>query len=206
MSDLEAALAHPGIRRLARTLASRRPVHADPPEPFRRAAVALLLRRAPDESLELLLIKRAEHAGDPWSGHIALPGGRQDPGDLTSLHTALRETMEEIGIDVEARGRVLGPLDELGPTTPRLPPLVISPHVAVVEYGLPMTLSHEVALAFWVPLERLRDPAASQEVDLDLATGMRRVTGLTYEEHLIWGLTERILRGFFALLDEPDIA
>ncbi len=73
--------------------------------------------------------------------------------------------------------------------------------MAVVERSLPLTLSPEVASAFWVPLETLRHPTASREVDLDLATGVMRVSSLSYKEHIIWGLTERILRQFFALLD-----
>lgn len=167
--------------------------------------MALLLRLGTAEELELLLIKRATYASDPWSGHVALPGGRQEPADPTLLHTAIRETREEVGVDISGHGTVLGVLDEVGPSTPRLPPLTILPHVAAVQRDLPLTLSREVADAFWVPLSRLRDPAASREVDLDLATGVRRVRSLSYKEHIIWGLTERILRQFFAILDAPEV-
>ena len=167
--------------------------------------MALLLRLGTAEELELLLIKRATYASDPWSGHVALPGGRQEPADPTLLHTAIRETREEVGVDISGHGTVLGVLDELGPSTPRLPPLTILPHVAAVERDLPLTLSREVADAFWVPLSRLRDPAASREVDLDLATGVMRVRSLSYKEHIIWGLTERILRQFFVILDSPEV-
>jgi 8-oxo-dGTP pyrophosphatase MutT (NUDIX family) len=197
-------LAHPEVRRLAHALAGRTAQRHELDDPIRRAAVALLLRLGEAGALELLLIKRAVYASDPWSGHVALPGGRQEPGDATLLHTAIRETREEVGVDIAGRGLVLGVLDELGPSTPRLPPLTILPHVAVIEREVPLTLSHEVAEAFWVPMARLRDPAASREVDLDLATGVRRVRSLSYQEHIIWGLTERILRQFFALLDARD--
>jgi 8-oxo-dGTP pyrophosphatase MutT (NUDIX family) len=204
VSPLHETLGHPDIRRLAHALAARQARRHDPDDPVRRAAVALLLRLGAAGALELLLIKRAVYASDPWSGHVALPGGRQEPGDATLLHTAIRETREEIGVDIAGQGMVLGVLDELGPSTPRLPPLTILPHVAIVERALPLTLSREVADAFWVPLALLRDPAASREVDLDLATGVRRVRSLSYKEHIIWGLTERILRQFFALLDASD--
>jgi 8-oxo-dGTP pyrophosphatase MutT (NUDIX family) len=189
---------------LAGRLSERTAIRFDPTDPVRRAAVALLLRLGTAEELELLLIKRATFASDPWSGHVALPGGRQEPADPTLLHTAIRETREEVGVDISGHGTVLGVLDELGPSTPRLPPLTILPHVAAVERDLPLTLSREVADAFWVPLSRLRDPAASREVDLDLATGVMRVRSLSYKEHIIWGLTERILRQFFAILDSPE--
>jgi 8-oxo-dGTP pyrophosphatase MutT (NUDIX family) len=204
VSPLRGVLAHREIRRLAQALASRVPVRHDPDDPIRRAAVALLLRLGDGDALELLLIKRAIYESDPWSGHVALPGGRQEPGDPTLLHTAIRETREEIGVDISGQGVVLGVLDELVPSTPRLPPLTILPHVAAVERDLPLTLSREVADAFWVPLSVLRDPAASREVDLDLVTGVRRVRSLSYKEHIIWGLTERILRQFFALFDASD--
>jgi 8-oxo-dGTP pyrophosphatase MutT (NUDIX family) len=189
---------------LAGRLSERTAIRFDPTDPVRRAAVALLLRLGTAEELELLLIKRATFASDPWSGHVALPGGRQEPADPTLLHTAIRETREEVGVDISGHGTVLGVLDELGPSTPRLPPLTILPHVAAVERDLPLTLSREVADAFWVPLSRLRDPAASREVDLDLAAGVTRVRSLSYKEHIIWGLTERILRQFFAILDAPE--
>ena len=203
VNTLQDVLDHPEIRHLSHTLSGRAAARHDPADPIRRAAVFLLIRLGPAGELELLLIKRAVYASDPWSGHVALPGGRHEPGDPTLLHTAIRETREEVGIDVPAHGAVLGVLDELGPSTPRLPPLTILPHVAVVERNLPLTLSSEVADAFWVSLSRLRDPAASREVDLDLATGVRRVRSLSYKEHIIWGLTERILRQFFAILDAP---
>jgi 8-oxo-dGTP pyrophosphatase MutT (NUDIX family) len=189
---------------LAGRLSERTATRFDYTDPVRRAAVALLLRLGTAEELELLLIKRATYASDPWSGHVALPGGRQEPADPTLLHTAIRETREEVGVDISGHGTMLGVLDELGPSTPRLPPLTILPHVAAVERDLPLTLSREVADAFWVPLSRLRDPAASREVDLDLATGVMRVRSLSYKEHIIWGLTERILRQFFAILDSPE--
>lgn len=204
MSPLRDVLEHADVRRVARVLSARSASRIDPADPIRRAAVALLLRLGQNDDLELLLIKRAIYASDPWSGHVALPGGRQEPGDATLLHTVIRETREEIGVDIARQGAVLGVLDEVGPASPRLPPLSILPHIAVVERSLPLTLSAEVADAFWVPLTTLRDPAASREVDLDLATGMRRVRSLSYREHIIWGLTEHILREFFALVDLRD--
>ncbi|HUF29464.1 MAG TPA: CoA pyrophosphatase [Gemmatimonadaceae bacterium] len=201
MSPLQDVLAHPDVRRLAGALSARAAKRLDPRDEVRRAAVAVLVRLGDSSSLELLLIKRADYASDPWSGHVALPGGRQEPTDPSLLQTAIRETREEIGVDISHHGALLGVLDELGPSSPGLPPLSILPHVAVVERSLPLTLSPEVASAFWVPLETLRDPTASREVDLDLVTGVRRVSSLSYKEHIIWGLTERILRQFFALLD-----
>lgn len=72
---------------------------------------------------ELLFIRRAPSATangtrSRWSSHVAFPGGRQEPTDETSLYTALRETWEEIGIDLAESDFVqVGRLDEREITT-----------------------------------------------------------------------------------------
>lgn len=53
---------------------------------------------------EVLFIKRAGRAGDRWSGHTALPGGKRDPQDADDVAAAIRETREEVGLDLTARG------------------------------------------------------------------------------------------------------
>jgi 8-oxo-dGTP pyrophosphatase MutT (NUDIX family) len=90
------------------------------------AAVALLLR--PRSTVELLLIQRAEHPSDPWSGHMALPGGRRDPGDPDLLHTALREVREETGIKAQRDAQLIGALDEVQARSRRQPPVLVTPY------------------------------------------------------------------------------
>ena len=123
---LERLLTHPDLVRLGRGLAERpgKPIEAEPL--MRWAAIALVIRPQPAEP-ELLMIKRAEIEGDPWSGHIACPGGRAEPGDRDLEHTAIRETWEETGIDLARDGKILGTLDDVSPRTPVLPPIVIRP-------------------------------------------------------------------------------
>ena len=195
-----ALLNHPVVHRLARALSEHRPAQLETEEPLRRAAVALILRDGGGGALELLMIKRAAFEGDPWSGHVALPGGRQEPGDASLEATAIRETWEETGIDLARDGCVIGRLDDLQPRTPRLPPLVITPFLAVLARDVPIVLSPEVAEAFWVPLAALQDPSASREIVLELTGGPRTVPSFQHEGYTIWGLTERILRQFLALL------
>ncbi len=199
--NLDVALADPFVARLRSALATRAPQQGIYSAKVRMAAVALLLRLPQPEMPEVLLIKRATYESDPWSGHVALPGGRQEEGDRDLRETAVRETREELAIDVDSDGHVLGLLDDVVPSSPRLPPIVIRPYVGIVTASLLPVLSHEVAAAFWIPLERIRDPGArvrtvvnARGVDLD-------VDGYQLGEHLIWGLTERILRNFFELLD-----
>src|SRR6266581_316587 len=79
---------------------------------FARAAVAVVLREGA-EGAELIVIHRSHRRGDPWSGHMALPGGRQDAADRDLVATVTRETREEVGVDLERHGELLGNLDDL---------------------------------------------------------------------------------------------
>ena len=167
-------------------------------EGAREAAVALLLRS--HEELELLLIKRAEHEADPWSGHMALPGGRRDDNDSDLLHTAIRETAEEVGITTSRDLQYIGPLDEVSPRNPRLPPLIIAPFVfAVAPDTTPVIDAREVEAAIWVPVSALRDEAAASEILISLEGGSRAFPSLRYGEYVIWGLTHRILTQFLEI-------
>src|SRR5690606_13503153 len=127
---------------------------ADRQPQLREAAVALVLR--PRESLELLLIRRAELPGDPWSGHVALPGGRRSGADGDLLTTACRETEEEVGIPLQKVGTFIGALDEVAPSSPLLPPIVVAPFVLAVPPATAATPDpREVQAALWVPVDAL---------------------------------------------------
>jgi len=88
---------------------------AEEEEGVRKAAVALIFRIGQQGALELLFIKRAEYPGDPWSGQIAFPGGREEARDASLAETAIRETREETEIDLEREGMMIGTLDDLRP-------------------------------------------------------------------------------------------
>jgi 8-oxo-dGTP pyrophosphatase MutT (NUDIX family) len=176
-------------------------VEVDPE--VRRAAILLTLRLREDGEPEILMIKRAEAEGDPWSGHIALPGGRMEPGDADLSMTALRETREETGVDVARDGRLLGALDDLMPRTPTLAPIVIRPFVALVRADVAIVPSHEVAAAFWVPLSVLRAPTAWGTGAVRVRDGERTVSVFRHGDYVVWGLTERVLRQFLAYVGEP---
>jgi 8-oxo-dGTP pyrophosphatase MutT (NUDIX family) len=189
---------------IAGRLARHRVRPADPPITH-RAAVALLLRDGCDDR-DCLFIRRAEHPADPWSGQMAFPGGRSEPDDKGLLTTALRETREEIGVDLARDGQLLGALDELraagGP--PGLA-LAIAPFVFRVDPGLTLRLSSEAQSAHWIAWRDLRAP--ENQVTLEhLHAGQRFVRpSIRCGGLIIWGLTYAMFTNLVSLLgDEPQ--
>jgi 8-oxo-dGTP pyrophosphatase MutT (NUDIX family) len=189
----------PTIEEIRRALASRPP--ASLPEPLpRNAAVAVVLREATG-GLEALFIRRADHPGDFWSGHVAFPGGRAVPGE-PSTDTAVRETAEEVGLDLRERGEILGGLDEIQAIgRGRVMRLSIRPWVFALRGPVPpLTLSHEVASAHWLAVRDLLDPERRAPFPYvhegqELVLPSLRVDGL-----VIWGLTYRMLEIFQEVL------
>jgi len=206
VTSIDALLELPDVRRLRAALAARPGVRIDADDGVRRlAAIALVLRPGVGVGMEgdpeLLMIKRAEAEGDPWSGHIACPGGRMEPGDHDLEQTAVRETWEETGVDLARDGRVLGALDDISPRTPSLPPIIVRPFIAVVKPELEIVQSSEVAEAFCVPLAALRERAAWGTAMVPVrGYGERQVTAFRHGNYTVWGLTERVLRQFLEYL------
>jgi len=164
-----------------------------------RAAVALVVRGR--EDLDVLLIKRARHERDPWSGHMALPGGRHDPEDASLLETAVRETREETGLDLDRLGVHLGRLGGVAPRSVELPRLSIVPFVFGVPHDAPAEVaSVEVEAVHWVPLHVLRAAETHADVEIPLPDGPRVFPCLRVADEVVWGLTYRILEDFLARL------
>jgi len=205
VTALDAVLAHPDVARLARRLAARSGRQLEAEGVARYAAIALVLRLGADGEPELLMIKRAEFEQDPWSGHIACPGGRMDPTDRDLEHTAIRETWEETGIDIAAHGQTLGTLDDISPRTPALPPLVIRPYVAVVESDVTIIASPEVAEAFWVPLSAIRETTSWIRAMVRIRNvGEREEDVFRHGDYTVWGLTHRALVQFVERMAENE--
>ena len=169
-----------------------------------RAAVALVLRppRRTAEGPRVLLIRRAIVEGDPWSGHVAFPGGRVDPADGGPRHTAEREAAEEVGLDLASAER-LGRLDDLAG---RSIPIVVSAFVYGLAEAPPLHFSREVVAASWVPFSDLLDPARHVSERFDYQGHVLEVpaidTGIGPGPPL-WGLTYRFLELFLGMLDHP---
>jgi 8-oxo-dGTP pyrophosphatase MutT (NUDIX family) len=154
----------------------------------RQAAVALILVPEPDR---VLIIRRAVRRGDPWSGQLALPGGRRAPGDTDLYATARRETREEVGVVLPPHGAT--PLDDLAPRTPTLPPIVVRPFLVILDREPAIRSNDEVAAHAWVPLADLAAPGARGAATVSLDDRAVPVLGYRLPEGLLWGMTERIL-------------
>lgn len=179
---------------------------ASPPAPTteipRQAAVSIVLHDA--AAPRVLLMKRVERVGDPWSGHISLPGGGYHASDGDLRVTAIRETREEMGIDLDG-ARLLGNLAPLHPRAagPRSGPTAVqvTPFVFVTEVALEPICGPEALAAFWLPLElavsgAIEQPYRIPNTELDFPSWR-------YEGHIIWGLTRRILDDLLTVANIP---
>jgi 8-oxo-dGTP pyrophosphatase MutT (NUDIX family) len=187
------------LKEARRTLRDYQPVEIPFETGMIAAAVAVILHDG-DEGIEALFIHRAVRIGDTWSGQIAFPGGRREPGDVDLLDTAIRETHEEIGVDLTSAER-LGTLDDLYPRTPVLPPVVVRPFVFALTSRPPTVLNQEVQDAFWVSFRSFDAPGVRGEITIDHPGIPRRVLpSYTLGKHTIWGMSERILTPLITLV------
>ena len=172
-----------------------------PTEPgVTHAAVTLFLRPA-GGSAEILFIKRAERDGDPWSGHIAFPGGRAEKWDDSLLDLAMREASEEVGIDAREGGRLLGRLPTFRPLSTRIPSVSVAPFVALAPpNAVPRLQPEEVREAFWMSIVELKRTGRSAMVRWEDGDGAREMPAFPSPQGPIWGITERILSQFLALV------
>jgi 8-oxo-dGTP pyrophosphatase MutT (NUDIX family) len=159
------------------------------------AAVAIIINPK-DRGGSILLIKRAERVGDPWSGQIAFPGGHKASSDRNFLETAIRETHEEVGIDLREH-ELLGQLPLVYARTRRVQ---VAPFVFQLKTGVCVRSNEEVVEKFWVPLSILEVSEVNRtEVKLD--KGKLNVDAYIYCGNIVWGLTFRIIN---ILLDRKE--
>jgi len=162
------------------------------------AAVAILVHESPAAGPELLFIQRAEREGDPWSGHMAFPGGRRDPADSDLASTAARETLEEVGVELT---RPIGRLDDFaGSGNPRVPPLVVSAYVYEAAERPRIVANHEVHSTVWIPLEWILQARSVVQHTIEREGQSAAFSAVRYQGYTVWGLTYRILGNFLGVL------
>jgi 8-oxo-dGTP pyrophosphatase MutT (NUDIX family) len=168
-------------------------------EPGQRghAAVAMLIKEG-TSSPEVLFIIRAEHDRDPWSGNIGFPGGRLNDANEPPQQAAIRETFEELSVDLQA-ARYLGRLDDLFGATM---PVLVSCFVYHVREPLTLNPNHEVAATFWTPLAKLLESDRHQRRNFYYRNKERNhpvVELLDPQQPPLWGITYRLMRSFFSV-------
>jgi 8-oxo-dGTP pyrophosphatase MutT (NUDIX family) len=192
----------PRLESIRDRLRAHRPVLAEAPPPHAlEASVALVLYEPPGMGPELLFIERAVRPEDPWSGHMAFPGGRRQSDDADLAGTACRETLEEVGFEPKA---LLGRLDDFsGSRGPAIPHLRVAAFVFEAAERPPLIPSAEVQSAVWVPLAWILKPDSVAEHLAQRSDRVERFPAFRYERYLVWGLTYRILRGFLSVAGHP---
>ena len=164
--------------------------------------MAIVYASAPEASV--LLMRRAQRPGDPWSGHWSFPGGRVEATDTDLLHTALRELREECGIALERTqladrlpddwaGRVIGHS------------VMVATFVFHTPAQLPATLDpSEAAAAIWMPMSLLRDLSQHRVREIPGVPAERQFPAFDLEGTLVWGFTYRVLCQWAGLPVAPE--
>lgn len=168
----------------------------------RQAAVAAILKPS-DSGLEVLFIRRAESENDPWSGHMAFPGGHFDACDKSLVDTAIRETKEEIGIDLNASGRLLGVLSVTKPHARQRKAIVVSSFVFVLQDSPLLQLNYEVEEVVVARLEDLMAGGLQTEVEQVINGKLRRFDAFDVSGHIVWGMTYNMVQELLMII-RPD--
>jgi 8-oxo-dGTP pyrophosphatase MutT (NUDIX family) len=169
----------------------------------RRASVAAVLRFDHGRP-EILLMKRRERTGDRWSGHVSFPGGMEAPGDVDLVATAVRETLEEVGLDLGRSARLIGRLDaQRAIAGGRVLSMTITPHVFVTVEDAPVSPREEAEACFLLPLDQAASGALDGTLVHDLGPIPLELPCWRYEGYLVWGMTYQMLQRLLTIVTRP---
>lgn len=193
---------NPGLRRtlpgVAEQLGRFRYMTHPPTGNRKGAAVAMILRETA-EDLEMLFIERARHENDPWSGHLAFPGGKVEPGEQPQ-ETAERETREEIGLTLDS-DQYLGRISDIvGANLPV--------RVSCFAYGLSRdagipAVSEEVRDVFWVRVGDICDRDRHRVMPVGFSGRTLEVPAIILpqpDKPVLWGITYRLVMEFLEII------
>ena len=149
------------------------------------------------EDYGIWFIRRTEYRKDVFSGHVAFPGGKKKQSDATLVDTALREAEEELGFSAAREVEILGEMDFVRPYTPLVRHYAVKPFVGMVDAEVEFVPNYEVSEFFRVPVSHLLDPRNRDTRERERDGKMINDYVFVYGNHIIWGLTGRVLNEFF---------
>jgi len=167
-----------------------------------QAAVAIILRDG-DQGTEFLMMQRAIHDDDPWSGQMSFPGGKIDPQDESARHAAERETLEEVGVALTDSDYV-GRLDDIyGLKVNNRFSVHVSCFIYKPQGELELRGNYEVADMVWVSMKFLNEPGNALDYyhPHDESVRMPAVLINRSKDQILWGLSLRMLSTMYSLLD-----
>ena len=160
---------------------------------YTKASVSVVLNIANDKPAALF-IKRTENPGDSYSGHVAFPGGKMSEADNSPLDTAVRETVEEVGINLNDDSICIGRLDDLKPLNPNGPRFIVSPFIFILQNRINVRINKdEVEQYMWITLEHLSDLNNMRIRYKERGGETIEDYVYSYRNFLIWGMTGRII-------------
>lgn len=168
----------------------------DPGEGLLASAVLVMLCKR-GGNYGIWFIRRTEYRDDAFSGHVAFPGGKKKQSDATLVDTALREAGEELGFDAGKEAEILAEMDFVRPYTPSVRRFAVKPFVAMVDGKVKFVPNYEVSEFFWVPNSHLINPKNRDVRERKRDGKIIDDYVFAYRNHIIWGLTGRILNEFF---------
>ncbi|MCK5880398.1 MAG: CoA pyrophosphatase, partial [Sinobacterium sp.] len=152
-----------------------------------RAGVSIILSEE-NQQLSFLMMQRAHHEGDPWSGQMAFPGGKQDNSDGNITETALRESLEEMGIHSTDIQRISRLSDILArPYRPLKKPMVVSPIIFQQVNAFTPVINDEVADWLWLPVSFFQDKSNRKTMTVDKSGFEHELPCYDFKGKRVWG-------------------
>lgn len=174
------------LSELKRKLESKQPAV----EQAKLAAVSVIVDERPEP--RMFLIRRAERSGDPWSGQVAFPGGKMKLGDGSARQTAVRETMEEVGVDLARHADFLGYYCSF---TTHTGSMDVIPSVFHLKGEVKVSPNEEVSSYRWVGLDELLSSRLRSTYRIEADGVAREMPAYALGDYVVWGLTQRIISG-----------
>lgn len=140
--------------------------------------------------MKILLIRRAERDSDAWSGQVAFPGGKMNKDDGTALKAAVRETREEVGVDLSTDATLLGFFGSFRTHTGEME---VVPAVFILKKMVEVMLNPEVSSYRWVGLDSFQSPESKSTFTFEVGLVKREMPAYVVGDYLIWGLTYRMI-------------